>query len=83
MPVALIQENGRFAAVGVSSCLIQEGGRFAAVVPNSLKETILIILKGGRFAAIVIFQLPNNSSEPLFLDASCTFSERRPHRGRT
>ena len=43
MPVASIQEGGRFAAVGVSSCLIQEGGRFAAVVPNSLKETILII----------------------------------------
>ncbi len=82
MPVAPIQENGRFAAVGVSSCLIQEGGRFAAVVPNSLKETILITLKGGRFAAIVIFQLPN-SSETLFLDASCTFSERRPLRGRT
>ena len=43
MPVASIQEGGRFAAVGVSSCLIQEGGRFAAVVPNSLKETLLII----------------------------------------
>ena len=43
MPVAPIQEGGRFAAVGVSSCLIQEGGRFAAEVPNSLKETILII----------------------------------------
>ena len=45
MPVASIQEGGRFAAVGVSSCLIQEGGRFAAVVPNSLKETLLIIEK--------------------------------------
>jgi len=44
MPVAPIQEGGRFAAVGDSSCLIQEGGRFfAAVVPNSLKETLLII----------------------------------------
>ena len=54
---------------------IQGGGRFAAVVPNSLKETLLKILKGGRFAVIVIFQLPN-SSEPIFLDASCTtFSE--------
>ena len=43
MPVASIQEGGRFAAVGVSSGLIQEAGRFAAVVPNSLKETILVI----------------------------------------
>ena len=42
MTVAPIQEGGRFAAVGVSSCLHQSG-RFAAVVPNSLKETLLII----------------------------------------
>ena len=57
MPVAPIQEEGRFAAVLSSyshhflsnrdplidntCCPIKEGGRFAAVVPNYPKETHL------------------------------------------
>jgi hypothetical protein len=81
MPVAPIQEGGRYAVV-VPKCPIethyllmpvapiQKGGRFAAVVPNSLKETLLIIYKGGqgvRFAAVLssIPQLPNSKGRPL------------------
>jgi hypothetical protein len=68
MPVAPIQEGGRFAVV-VPKCpkahyllmqvaSIQEGGRFAAVGVSSC-----LIQEGGRFAAVV----PNSLKETLLI----------------
>ena len=57
---------------------LQKDGRFAPVV-----VVLCSLQKGGRFAPVrsccYLFLV---SSKPLFLDASCTFSERRPLRGR-
>ena len=69
MPVAPIQEGGRFAVV-VPKCPkethyllmpvapIQEGGRFAAVGVSSC-----LIQEGGRFAAVV----PNSLKETILI----------------
>jgi hypothetical protein len=76
MPVAPIQKGGRLV---VFSCLIQEGGRFAAVVPNSPKDRDPTNLKRRPLRGRSYFSvtLPT-SSDPLFIDASCTNLGRRP-----